>query len=147
MLAKILRAPSADNPTMQVTAQTTIYDSVRLLRSNGFGNLPVIGQKVWLLHSYPDKGGIYYALPMDNIIADEELSADISQWVAPSEARIILQADGSILLKPKKGKHIFAETDAGAKAILLDGDAVTVNGSPPVTGAITLTNPKIYSET
>ncbi|MCH9852970.1 MAG: hypothetical protein K0U45_05640 [Alphaproteobacteria bacterium] len=128
MLATIIRAPSANNPTMQLQAQQVIYDNVKLLRINGLCNMPINGQKAWLLLPYPQQDGVIYALPIDYLTDnDEEGSYQLS---APSGASIILQKDGSILLKPKQGQKILAENPEGKKkSILLDGDFITITGA------------------
>ncbi len=136
MLATIIRAPSEDNPTMQLQAQQVIYDNVRLLRINGLCNMPINGQEAWLLLPYPQQDGVIYALPIDYLTDnDEEGSYQLS---APSGASIILQKDGSILLKPKRGQTILAENTKGEeKSILLDGDTITITGAAhPIANAL-----------
>ncbi len=128
MLATIIRAPSNDNPNMQLQAQQVIYDHVKLLRINGLCNMPIEGQKAWLLLPYPRQDGVIYALPIDYLSECTEAETEGAyQLTSPSGAAIILQKDGSILLKPKQGQKILAENPMGEeKSILLDGDIVSI---------------------
>ncbi len=156
MYGIITRAPSDKDATLQINAQQTLYDKVTWLRVPGLNCKPIIGQPALLLaYQTADnrtQQGKYLALPLQIQQSAEQAAAlpeNDTQIISTSGASISLTADGDIVLQPAKGKKIIAKTDTimattdmGEQPVIIANDQVNIAGSPPVTGAITLTQPK-----
>ena len=156
MYGIITRAPSDKDATLQINAQQTLYDKVTWLRVPGLNCKPIIGQPALLLaYQTADnrrQQGKYLALPLQVQQTAEQAAAlpeNDTQIISASGASISLTAEGDIVLQPATGKKIIAKTDTimattdmGEQPVIIANDQVNVAGSPPVTGAITLTTPK-----
>ena len=148
MRAKITRTIENLDEKMQLKMQGNIYENVSLLHSGNVFALPQNGDDALLLNQDLGNGGAgFLALPFSQKLAGSnppEIKNDATYLLSRSGAQIILQDDGSIILKPASGKNLYIDGAQGKKRILQEGDMVTIPGGTgtPVAGMIALTTPE-----